>query len=169
MKTYIGMKVVQAVPVKLVNGCIWPEGLPLPESAAPEAHEDACSCGNEVRAVVQEGYSFRREDGYPYPEWMTKEDFEKMFRPAEDMTFGDALEAVKQGHRAARRGWNGKGMYIFLGQEVEFHTMADLYEFADQNVEVNDLLILRTAQGTLQPGWLASRSDMLAEDWYIVE
>lgn len=92
-------------------------------------------------------------------------------------TFGDALEAAKDGHRIARKGWNGNGMYVFLATDVQFHTDADISEFhpkktteeTDKNsVEVSDMLVLRTAQGTLQPGWLATQSDMLAEDWYIL-
>ena len=167
MKTYIGVKVVQAVPAKMVNGCIWPEGLPLPEKGPEGVHnsnnENVCS------VEIREGYCFQREGDYPYADWMPKDDFEKVFRSAENLTFGDALEAVKRGKRAARKGWNGKGMFIFLAEVVKFHTRADLSEFEDQDVEASDMLVLRTAQGTFQPGWLASQADMLADDWYIVE
>lgn len=95
----------------------------------------------------------------------------------ETVTFGDALEAAKDGHRISRKGWNGKGMYVFLAKDVQFHTEADISEFnpekateeTDRNaVEVSNMLVLRTAQGTLQPGWLATQSDMLADDWYIL-
>lgn len=89
------------------------------------------------------------------------------------VTFGYALEAAKDGHRIARKGWNGKGMYVFFADNVEFHTDADISEFYvpgdDTEVPVSNMLALRTAQGTLQPGWLATQSDMLAEDWYIVQ
>lgn len=87
----------------------------------------------------------------------------------EYMDFGSALAAVRSGLRAARAGWNGEGMYIFLAEVVEFNTEADLSEFAEQTVEVADLLVLRTARKTLQPGWLATQSDILAEDWYILD
>ena len=87
-----------------------------------------------------------------------------------DLFFEDALhKAVKKGLRVARAGWNGKGMYVFLANGVEFFTEADISEFDDQDVEVSDRLVLRTAQETFQPGWLATQSDMLADDWYIVE
>lgn len=91
------------------------------------------------------------------------------------MNFGDALECAKMGARITRAGWNGKGMYVFLATDTHFHTEADLSKFnpgrvedctEENKVEVSDMLVLRTAQGTLQPGWLASQSDMLAEDWY---
>lgn len=88
------------------------------------------------------------------------------------MTFGDALESAKDGCRITRKGWNGKGMYVFFADNVEFHTDADISEFYvpgdDTEVPVSNMLVLRTAQGTLQPGWLATQSDMLADDWYVL-
>lgn len=116
---------------------------------------------------VEEGYQAEFSDGVV--RWLLKDRFEAMYREAKDMSFGLALEAVKKGKRVARAGWNGKGMYVFLASGIEFFTEADISEFDDQDVEVSDLLVLRTAQETLQPGWLASQSDMLADDWYIVE
>lgn len=102
------------------------------------------------------------------------------------MPFGDAIKLVRRGLKAARQGWNGKGMYVFLAQDVEFRTDADISDFynaagyeyhvnesAPMETEMNavtvgDMLVLRTAQGTFQPGWLASQADMLADDWYIL-
>lgn len=95
----------------------------------------------------------------------------------EVMDFGVALMNLKEGHRVSRKGWNGKEMYVFLATGVNFRTEADLSEFNParteaycelNSVDVGDVLVLRTAQGTLQPGWLASQADMLAEDWVIL-
>ena len=151
MKTYICTKVIHAVPAKMVNGCIWPEGLPLPQ----------------VREV-KDGYLYTTAD-VNYPQFMSKADFEAMCRSTDAMTFGDALEAMKQGQRVAREGWNGKNMYVFLAFEPDFVTDADISAFDQLDVEVSDMLVLKTARDTFQPGWLATQSDMLAEDWYIVE
>ena len=72
-------------------------------------------------------------------------------------TFGWALFMMKRGHRVMRRGWNGKGMYLFL------------FNFAAVGIRGIDHLkpciIMHTAQGHDQPGWLASQPDMLEEDW----
>lgn len=92
---------------------------------------------------------------------------------AMDTTIGDfgwAIRRVKKGDRVRRRGWNGKGMYVFLAECNEMHTDADISEFEDEDIgcEVQDMLVLRTAQRNLQPGWLASQSDMLADDWEVV-
>ena len=127
-------------------------------------------CADEIvppGAKVEDGYRVEYEDGYL--SWSPKEVFEEAYRESTGMNFGLAIEAMKKGLRVARAGWNGKGMYVFLAEGVEFTTAADMEEFRDQDVEVSDLLVLRTAQKTLQPGWLATQSDMLADDWYIVE
>ena len=199
MKTYIMTKIINAAPVKMVNGCVWPEGLPLPKVPEPEKVPEAGTdmiCGHGImRTVIEEGYLYTESSEDNYPKWMRKDEFEKSCLPAEDktccanedepcgcgcnegeswdpvknMTFGQALEAVKHGLRVARKGWNGKGMYVFLAKDPDFHTDADISEFEKHGAEVSDMLVLRTAQGTLQPGWLATQSDMLAEDWLIVE
>lgn len=168
MKTYICSKLIHAVPAKMVNGIPWPEGLPMPEISEQKIDEH-CGCNIETR--IEEGYMFTTSKDDKYPQFMTAEEFEKSCRSAENMTFGDALVALKQGQRVARKGWNGKNMYVFLADDVEFSTDADISEFygSADGVYVATMLVIRTARGNLQPGWLASQADMLAEDWYIVE
>ena len=55
-----------------------------------------------------------------------------------------------------------------LIEECDFVTDADLSAYDQLEVEVHDMLVLKTAQDTFQPGWLATQTDMLAEDWYVV-
>ena len=81
------------------------------------------------------------------------------------MTFGEAIEALKRGERVTRPGWNGKGMYLVLVNQIT--TWADRGEM--EALPVNPAIWMRTATGEWQPGWLASQTDMLAEDWMIVE
>ena len=99
------------------------------------------------------------------------------------MNFGQALEAIKQGKKVARKGWNGKGMYIALMEpHIDYKTgiaecFKDIAKKTDiENpygsnliVDVDPYIVMRTAQKTIQPGWLASQADMLAEDWGIIE
>lgn len=87
------------------------------------------------------------------------------------MDFSDALKEIKSGRKAARAGWNGKGMFIFLvpgsvfkvnrppllgiypeGTEIRYHGHVDMV----------------TADGMVVP-WLASQTDLLADDWTIAE
>ena len=155
MKQYIVTEVVKAWPAYQCNRkgylpkYVSVDGVIPPGSEPEEGYQAECSDG-----IVR---------------WFPKDRFEAMYREAKDMSFGMAIEAMKKGKRVARAGWNGKGMYVFLADGVEFSTMADMSEFGEDEVYVSDTLVLRTAQKTLQPGWLASQSDMLADDWYIVE
>lgn len=93
------------------------------------------------------------------------------------MTFGDAIESLKRGYRVARQGWNGKGMWLALspGHEnlpAERFWAGPNRAFAEANggaATVDPYITMKTAQGSIQSGWLASQADMLAEDWFVVE
>lgn len=84
------------------------------------------------------------------------------------MNFGQAIEQMKQGKKVAREGWNGKGMFIFLADDIEFSTKADLSEYQNVDFEGKAAICMKTADNNFQMGWLASQNDILAEDWYVV-
>lgn len=69
--------------------------------------------------------------------------------------FGWALERLKGGHRVRRLGWNGKGMHLEL-QVPDAHSKMTL-----------PYIFMCTSEGDLVP-WLASQTDMLADDWELV-
>lgn len=69
-------------------------------------------------------------------------------------TFGDAIAALKQGARINRINWNGKNMYLELQEPTELSKMTLPY------------IYMKTADDQLVP-WLASQTDILAEDWEI--
>jgi len=83
------------------------------------------------------------------------------------MNFGQALEALKEGKWVQRAGWNGKDMHIYLEDSLSV-TFGD-GAFKGQTRKYEPCIVMFTAQGKHQPGWLASQPDMLAEDWQIVE
>ena len=92
------------------------------------------------------------------------------------MKFGDAIEALKAGARVARQGWNGKGMYLWLlpagKASAEWCRPGHLKELAEANggeIECLGSIRMFTADKKVLTGWLASQTDMLAEDWMIVE
>lgn len=68
---------------------------------------------------------------------------------------GHAVDLLREGHRVARRGWNGKGMWLELQRPNSLSRMTEPYVF------------MCTAQKGLIP-WLASQADLLAEDWEVV-
>jgi len=80
------------------------------------------------------------------------------------MNFGQALEELKIGARVARRNWNGKGIFIELQVPDEHSKMTSPYIFIDTTgLETEN----PDAPKSRVP-WLASQTDMLAEDWVIV-
>lgn len=106
-------------------------------------------------------------------------------------TFGDALVALKDGRRVARAGWNGKGMWLALtpGSEIKpewqvvdtgteevreessnLRGAAGHLWLADRpgKVRIGAHIDMRAADGSLVIGWLASQTDMLAEDWAVL-
>lgn len=82
-------------------------------------------------------------------------------------TFGEALRKLKQGKKVKRKGWNGKNQFLILLE----NNSAILYD-QDENVEdvlvLHEFVAIKTVQNTLVP-WLASQTDMLGEDWEVVE
>lgn len=92
------------------------------------------------------------------------------------MNFGEALEALKQGKKVAREGWNGKGMYIWLmpaaSVKAEWCKEPHLKALAEYNggeIEALGTIRMLTADKKILTGWLASQTDMLSEDWVIVK
>lgn len=82
------------------------------------------------------------------------------------MTFGQAIEALKSGKWVARGGWNGKGMHLYLEENLTFTPRAGAFRGHVRHYQ--PCIVMFTAQGLHQPGWLASQADMLADDWEIV-
>lgn len=75
--------------------------------------------------------------------------------------FGLAIAAMQSGQRVARSGWNGKSMFLF---KVETWTYTDGKQ---DNYPNRPFIAMKTAQDDVVP-WLASQTDILAEDWSIV-
>ncbi len=94
-----------------------------------------------------------------------------------NMSFGDAIAALKQGQRVSRAGWNGKGMWLVLvpGTKAAHLSEGSPYHKALGMSECEILphidmwTINAEGRRAMLPGWLASQSDMLADDWAIVE
>jgi hypothetical protein len=114
-------------------------------------------------------------------QWLvTKEYFHANFEPfvesepspiASGLNFGEAIQALKTGNKVARTGWNGKGMFLFLVPGSTFKVnRAPLLGIYPEGTEINynAHIDMKTADNKIVP-WLASQTDVLAEDWYIVE
>lgn len=151
MKTYIGTKIIQAEPQAKNYGPSEGQGAP--------------------------GYKVVYPDGYT--SWSPADAFEGAYRgtDAAGLTFGDAIHLLKLGHRVARAGWNGKGMWLSLScdgsREVAAenfwspHNAAHAHSLGGKAV-VQPCITMKNAQGEIQMGWVATQSDMLAEDWMVL-
>lgn len=86
--------------------------------------------------------------------------------------FSAALLALKAGHRVAREGWNGNGMWLVLMPATvvpaELVNGRTKKHWPEGDLPVGGYIVMRTAQGTWQPGWLASQTDLLSEDWVVL-
>ena len=92
------------------------------------------------------------------------------------MEFGQAIEALKQGKRVSRQGWNGKGMFLYLVKGTQIDKEFLRNEASQQPTEDHTGVVtflshidMFTAQGTVNVGWLASQTDMLSDDWCILD
>lgn len=103
-----------------------------------------------------------------------------MVRTSEECTatnieFGEALAALKMGERVRRAGWNGKGMWLSLtpGRDVPYQSFWSPRnrEFAQGQpngvAKVLPYITMKTADNSIVP-WLASQTDILAEDWEVL-
>jgi len=134
------------------------------------------------------GYLVEYRDGGPsnhadhagYISWSPEAVFNSAYQTSGTLSFGHAIELAKDGYKIARSGWNGKNMFVVYMEPLYLPP----YNTADTNRKVNDrtakfigedkpldcqpYFAMYNAQEQWIPGWLASQSDMLAEDWCIV-
>ncbi len=85
------------------------------------------------------------------------------------MNFGEALTILKQGGSVSREGWNGKGMFLYFVPPNRYPAQTEIAKrnFGD-SVPYEAYIAMKTVQNAVVP-WLASQSDLLAEDWKTVE
>lgn len=129
-----------------------------------------------------EGYKvvYSQPDGSEYTSWSPKDVFEEAYREVNGMSFGLAIEAAKLGNKIARTGWNGKNIFVVYmpplhlppfntqepGPKVNDRTAKFIGE--DTPLDCQPYFAMFNAQKQWIPGWVASQSDMLADDWQII-
>ena len=130
--------------------------------------------GNDEGYLVEymDGGQANHPDHIGYLSWSPKGVFESSYKSSGSLSFGDAVELLKAGKRVARSGWNGKGMFLYYVPENKYpaarntlNTLDGLFE--DNLVPYAAYIAMKTAQDNVIP-WLASQSDVLAQDWVIV-
>lgn len=169
MKRYIGTKLINAKPMtrQAYNDF---RGWTLPADSL----------------YVEDGYLVEYVDGGKgntdhyagYVSWSPADVFDRAYRPCEGMTFGHAIESLKAGQKVARRGWNGKGMWLVLVPGTPTVELREGTPYAKALPEHSHCEILphidmwtTNSEGrrAMLCGWLASQTDMLSDDWEIVQ
>lgn len=154
---YIGTKCVNGFPMNKTDYCKL-RGWDVPDNEDP----------------LEEGYlveyphsKSNHEQFRGYISWSPKAAFEAAYRDVEKgCTFGHAVELLKSGFKLARKGWNGKGMFLFLIAQDAWGFECDV-EGVD-GLAASAFICMKTADEKLVP-WLASQSDILAEDWVLAQ
>lgn len=152
MKTYIGTKIIKARPMTRAEYNVYRGwDLPANENGADEGMLVEYIDGGQANHPLHNGYV----------SWSPADVFDRAYRTVENMTFGHALEALKAGQKVARDGWNGKGLWLQLHKPADGGRMTLPFIFMCYPDDA------KTTPGARVP-WLASQTDMLAEDWTIV-
>lgn len=146
------------VTMQLENGFILMESSACvdPDSYDPELGKKLCYEHIENRLWELEGYALQKslhERAHPDGKYVREL----------VGTFGWALNVLRCGHKVRRRGWNGKGIFIKLQVPDENSKMTSPYIYIDTTGLRSDNA---EAPRSCVP-WLASQTDMLAEDWEI--
>lgn len=84
------------------------------------------------------------------------------------MKFGEAIELAQQGKKITREGWNGKGQFVYYQEGSAIDPQAarnEVLRAMEGPITIRPHLDMKTVDGSIQIGWLASQTDMLAEDW----
>lgn len=121
----------------------------------------------------KDGYKVVYENGYT--SWSPKDVFEKAYHKNGELSFSEALYAMKTFNcKIARKGWNGKGMFLTLqkGSEVSGTDMRNESArnyYGESKVRICPHIDMKAADGSYVVGWLASQTDLLADDWCVVE
>jgi hypothetical protein len=155
MKQYIGTKIINAKPMNRADyNTFRGWQLPADENGADEGYLVEYVDGGKGNTDLYTGYV----------SWSPAEVFDRAYRECDGMTFGQAIEAIKAGQKVARTGWNGKGMWIGLHKEVGTFTRKE----CGTELTYRDYITMKTVDNQLVP-WVASQTDVLAEDWEIVK
>jgi hypothetical protein len=164
MKPFLGAKLIHAKPMTRGDYNRY-RGWEIPANENPD--EDG------YLVEYQDGGKPNDERHKGYISWSPADVFEKSYRSTDGLSFGLAVEALKLGQRVTRTGWNGKGMFLYFvpaasypAARNSFGTMLGV--FPGDMVPYRAYIAMKTAQNDVVP-WVASQSDVLADDWQIVE
>lgn len=173
MLNYVGVKFIKATPMDLktyneYRGWTQPDG---EENAPGYLVEYAPNPESELNHPNHEGYI----------SWSPKHVFEEAYRATSTgISFGLAIQALKRGRCVARKGWNGKDMFVCKQVPSEIYCniipkMSSLPKDAkkilynrDKSLFYQNQMIIVKPDNTID-SWVPSSSDIFANDWFVIE
>ena len=164
MSMYIGTKQIAAIPMNRLDYNTY-RGWELPKD------EDGTDEGYLVEYL--DGGQSNHHNHNGYVSWSPKATFEASYNCVyTGVSLGQAVDLMKNGaYKVARKGWNGKGMFLYYvpANAYPAATPAAKKEFGENGlVPYSAYIAMKTATGEVVP-WLASQTDLLADDWVLVD
>ena len=159
LKEFIGTKIINAKPMSRLDYNIF-RGWELP------ANENGSDEGYLVEYI--DGGEPNTKEYQGYVSWSPKVQFENAYKQSGNLSFGDAITYLKLGYKVARTGWNGKGLTLSLKlpeEGVNDMTLPYIY-MTYPSTPASDTAPENHINARVP--WLASQTDMLAEDWCLV-
>lgn len=156
MKQFIGTKILLAVAMTRAEYCAY-RGWELPgdEDGEDEGMLVEYENGGEPNDSRHKGYI----------SWSPLTVFEKTYTDtSQGMSFGMAIEAMKVKKKVCRKGWNRKGMWLKMVSKGNFDVGVDTVE---EGSNLLPWIGMKTADNSFVL-WLASQTDMLAQDWIVL-
>ena len=168
LRNYIGVKQIRATPMTRLEYNNY-RGWEIPDNENPD----------------DSGYLVVYPDGYE--SWSPEKQFKEAYREIYEghLSFGLAIEALKKGLRVARHGWNGKDMFLFLlpAGKIPVSAIHDpalrkviQEQIGDQEPKTDSFTFdalasirMWTADKKVLTGWLASQTDILSDDYFVVK
>ena len=159
LEEFIGTKIVCAKPMSRLDYNIF-RGWELPtnENGSDEGYLVEYTDGGEPNTKEYQGYV----------SWSPKVQFENAYKQSGNLSFGDAITYLKLGYKVTRTGWNGKGLTLSLKlpeEGVNDMTLPYIY-MTYPSTPASDTAPENHINARVP--WLASQTDMLAEDWCLV-
>lgn len=157
MKRHIGTKLINAMPMSKL--------------AYNETHNRGIAGEDAEGYLVQyhDANGVFQDDGYF--SWSPKDVFEAAYRQIDTMTFGLAIEALKQGKKVTRTENANNEMFVYLVPADKYNAKTDAAKSffgEDGLVPYNAYLAIKHVNGTVSI-YQPNVEDVLAEDWQIVE
>jgi len=156
MRQYIGTKMIKAAPMTRAE---------YNEYRGWELHADEDGADEGFLVEYEESAGRQNHpDHAGYISWSPADVFTGSYKSVDGLSFGLAIEAMRLGHRVARKGWNGQGIFLRISYPGATCLMTKEFIYIDTTALASD----NSDAPLCRVPWLPSQTDLLSQDWVIV-